>query len=95
MITRRRAALVRYRLLPWWARVTLIYLAARVVTTVILLIMAANQGANPWTAAHPGYFDFATIWDGNWYHIVAAVGYPSQLPLTASGHVSENAWAFM
>jgi hypothetical protein len=95
MITRRRAALVRYRLLPWWARVALIYVAARVVSTVIILSIAAAQGPNPWTGAHPGYFDFATIWDGHWYFIVAMTGYPDQLPLTAEGHVGENAWAFM
>jgi hypothetical protein len=95
MITRRRAALVRYRVLPWWARVSLIYVAARIVSTVILLAIAAGQGANPWTGAHPGYFDFATIWDGHWYFIVAMTGYPEQLPLTAEGHIGENAWAFM
>jgi len=95
MITRRRAALVRYRVLPWWARVSLIYVAARVVSTVIILAIAAVQGANPWTGAHPGYFDFATIWDGHWYFIVAVTGYPDQLPMTADGHVGENAWAFM
>ncbi|KQP55911.1 mannosyltransferase family protein [Agreia sp. Leaf283] len=95
MITRRRAALVRYRVLPWWARVSLIYIAARIVSTVIILAIAAGQGANPWTGAHPGYFDFATIWDGHWYFIVAVTGYPDQLPMTADGHVGENAWAFM
>ena len=95
MITRRRAALVRYRVLPWWARVSLIYVAARIVSTVIILAIAAGQGANPWTGAHPGYFDFATIWDGHWYFIVAVTGYPDQLPMTADGHVGENAWAFM
>jgi hypothetical protein len=95
MITRRRAALVRYRMLPWWARVSLIYAAARFVSTIIILAIAANQGPNPWTGAHPAYADFATIWDGHWYFIVAVTGYPDQLPMTADGHVGENAWAFM
>ncbi|KJC65645.1 Mannosyltransferase (PIG-V) [Agreia bicolorata] len=95
MITRRRAALVRYRVLPWWARVALIYGAARLVSTVIILAIAARQGPNPWTGAHPSYLDFATIWDGRWYFIVAMTGYPDQLPLTVDGHIGENAWAFM
>lgn len=56
--------------------------------------MASAQGPNPWTDAEPDYFSFATIWDGNWYHIVSAVGYPDRLPMT-DGHVTENAWAFM
>lgn len=86
---------MRYRVLPWWARVSLIYVAARVVSTVIILAIAAGQGGNPWTGAHPAYFDFATIWDGHWYFIVAMTGYPDQLPLTTDGHIGENAWAFM
>lgn len=95
MITRRRAALVRFRLLPWWGKVTLIYVAARIFTTILLLILASVQGANPWTGAQPDYFSFASIWDGRWYQIVAATGYPTTLPITDTGHIGENAWAFM
>ena len=86
---------VRYRLTPWWVKVLVIFAASRVVTTAIMLSFAAKQEVNPWTGAHPGYFDFAAIWDGNWYHIIAAAGYPSTLPVTADGHVGESAWAFM
>ena len=86
---------VRYRLSPWWLRVVVIFLLSRVVTTALLLTKAAEQPANPWTGASPGYFDFASIWDGRWYAIIAATGYPSSLPLTADGHVAENAWAFL
>ncbi|GIT79548.1 hypothetical protein LLS1_12170 [Leifsonia sp. LS1] len=78
----------------WWVRVLAIFVASRVVTTVILLIFAANQGQNPWTGPKPDYFSFATIWDGLWYNIIAVSGYPSTLP-TDGGHVTENAWAFM
>lgn len=78
----------------WWVRVLAVYAASRVVTTVILLIFARVQGPNPWTAAHPSYFDFASIWDGRWYNIVSIAGYPSSLP-TLDGHVTESAWAFL
>lgn len=78
----------------WWVRVLAIFLASRVVTTIILLIFAANQGRNPWTGPSPDYFSFATIWDGLWYNIIAVSGYPSTLP-TDGVHVTENAWAFM
>ena len=87
--------IVRYRLTPWWGRVLVIFAASRVVTTTLLLGFASIQGQNPWTGASPGYFDFARIWDGNWYNIIAATGYPSTLPITADGHVGESAWAFM
>jgi len=80
---------------PWWASVLAVYAAARIVTTVLLLVLASVQGPNPWTGAHPGYFDFANIWDGRWYEIVAGYGYPATLPLDDAGHVTENAWAFM
>jgi hypothetical protein len=79
----------------WWVRVLGVFLASRVVTTVILLIFAANQGKNPWTGAHPDYFSFATIWDGLWYNIVAVSGYPASLPSSDGLHVTENAWAFL
>ena len=86
---------VRYRLTPWWVRVLVIWAASRVITTSLLVGFANQQAPNPWTGAHPDYLSFASLWDGNWYHIVAVVGYPSTLPLTVDGHVGENAWAFM
>lgn len=86
---------VRYRLTPWWVKVLVIFVASRVVTTSIMLSFAARQDANPWTGPRPNYFDFAAIWDGHWYYIISAVGYPSNLPMTPDGHVAENAWAFM
>ncbi|MCU1635145.1 MAG: Membrane protein, partial [Cryobacterium sp.] len=85
----------RYRLTPWWARIIVVWAASRVVTTSLVLVLAGVQGANPWTAASPRYVDFANIWDGRWYNIVALSGYPSELPITETGHVGENAWAFM
>lgn len=79
----------------WWVRVLGVFLASRVVTTVILLIFAAGQGKNPWTGPHPDYFSYATIWDGLWYNIVAVSGYPATLPSNDGLHVTENAWAFL
>lgn len=78
----------------WWLRVLLIFVASRILSTAMLLVLASVQGPNPWTAAHPGYFDFAAIWDGRWYNIVGIAGYPSQLPVV-DGQVSQNTWAFM
>jgi hypothetical protein len=86
---------IRYRMTPWWLRVVVVWALSRVVTTGILLWFAARQGANAWTGAHPDYLSFSQLWDSTWYHVVAANGYPSVLPLTADGHVAENAWAFL
>ncbi|HEY5223572.1 MAG TPA: hypothetical protein VIJ18_11075 [Microbacteriaceae bacterium] len=79
----------------WWVRVLAVFVASRAVSSALLLIFASVQGPNPWTGAHPGFFQFATIWDGRWYQIVAGWGYPAQLPLDAAGNVAQNAWAFM
>lgn len=79
----------------WWVRVLGIFVASRLVTTVVLLIFAAHQGRNPWTGPHPDYFSYATIWDGLWYNIVAVSGYPASLPSRDGLHVAENAWAFL
>jgi hypothetical protein len=90
-----RTAVDRFRSAPWWVKVLLIFVASRIVTTIILLVFAWLQQANPWTGAHPDYFSFAEIWDGTWYHIVAASGYPSVLPHDSAGHVAQNTWAFL
>ena len=78
-----------------WVRVLGVFLASRVVSTVILLAYANAQPANAWTGPRPSYFEFAGLWDGNWYQIIAVAGYPTELPLTDAGQVGESAWAFM
>lgn len=83
------------RRVPWWAWVLAVYSASRAVTTGILLAFAAQQPRNPWTEANPGYLDFARLWDGHWYWIIAAVGYPDEIPRDDEGLAQENAWAFM
>ena len=88
-------ARARYRLTPWWGKVVLVWALSRLVTTSLVLVLASVQGANAWTGASPKYTDFATMWDGHWYNIVAIVGYPNVLPITEAGQVGENAWAFM
>ena len=79
----------------WWFKIIAIFVLSRLLTTILLLILASVQGPNPWTGAHPGYFDFAAIWDGRWYNIVAGFGYPARLPVDNTGAVAQNAWAFM
>jgi hypothetical protein len=76
-------------------RITVVYGLARVVTGVMLAAFASVQAANSFTVEHPSYLSFASIWDGAWYRVIAANGYPSTLPIDSAGHVTENAWAFM
>jgi hypothetical protein len=82
---------VRWRLVPWWLRITVVYTLSRVLTTVMMSGFARIQAANSFTVQHPTYLSFASIWDGAWYRVIAATGYPSTLPVDAAGHVTENA----
>ncbi len=91
----RTAPRVRWRVLPWWARVMLVYAASRAFTTVVVLFLARAQPESAWTEARPGYFAFANLWDARWYAFIAAAGYPTELPFDDAGHVAENAWAFL
>jgi hypothetical protein len=91
----RRRLLVQYRVVPWWVRVTVVYVLARLVTFALLVGFARVQSQNTFTLASPSYLEFATIWDGRWYALIAQVGYPATLPIGADGAVTENAWAFM
>ncbi|MEN9606932.1 MAG: hypothetical protein RL605_760 [Actinomycetota bacterium] len=80
---------------PWWLRVGLIWLATRVSSTLLFLLVAHTQDANYWTGAAPGYFEYLNIWDSEWFHRIFDHGYPATLPLTGDGFVDQNEWAFM
>jgi hypothetical protein len=76
-------------------RVALIYAAARVVTTVFLLVAGQLSGFDSRFGPDAGLGDLVLGWDARWYWIVAETGYPSELPRTDAGEVAENQWAFM
>ena len=70
-----------------------IYLAARAITTVFLLVGAEIANRTGGGGATLG--SLSMRWDGQWYWVVATAGYTTELPLDASGEVTQNAWAFM
>ena len=74
-----------------------VYALARVVTTTVLLVVMRHQVPSGMTGGDDvpvSYFPFTALWDGQWYLRVAEDGYPDVLPVTDSGKVCENAWAF-
>lgn len=80
---------------PWWGQVLAVYAVARLVSTVILLVVAGAQVANVWTPAEPSYAQFTGLmWDATWYRQIAEQGYPADLPIGADGSVAQNPWAF-
>lgn len=85
----------RWASIPVIARIAVIYLLARVVTTGLLTFAAALSGPGSRFGADANIGRFIVGWDAQWYWLVAWEGYPSVLPMTSSGQVAENAWAFM
>lgn len=79
----------------WWLRVSLIWLATRVSTAALFLLVARTQAENYWTGAGPGYFEYLNIWDAEWFRKIFDHGYPTVLPVGSDGYVTENEWAFM
>ena len=80
---------------PWWGRTLGVYAVSRLFTTAVFLWVAGYQKANLWTGAHPSYFPWVGLmFDGSWYQQIALHGYPSTIPVDASGAVPQNAWAF-
>ncbi|WP_230006342.1 hypothetical protein [Microbacterium sp. Bi128] len=80
---------------PVVARIAVIYVAARLVTTGFFLIAAALSGPASRYGVAPSLGELALGWDAQWYWLAAVSGYPADLPLTPQGGVAENAWAFM
>jgi hypothetical protein len=79
------------------AWVLAVYALARVVTTTVLLVVMQHQVPSGMTGGDDvpvTYFPFTALWDGQWYLRVADGGYPDVLPVTGTGEVAENPWAF-
>ncbi len=80
--------------LRWWMQVLLLWVATRIFSVVTVLVVARQQGPNPWSASRPGYFAYIDGWDAGYYGQIFASGYPAVLPRTAEGIVQPNRWAF-
>ncbi|MGO2050038.1 MAG: hypothetical protein ACTH2E_06215 [Microbacterium sp.] len=97
--TTMRSAVIRaarhWAQIPVFARIAIIYLLGRVITTAFLALAADLAGPGSRFGADASIADFVLGWDAQWYWLVAWEGYPQTLPLTEAGQVAENAWAFM
>lgn len=85
----------RWASAPVIARIAVIYVFGRLITTGFLALAAHLSGPGSRFGADASIGSFILGWDAQWYWLVAWEGYPSDLPLTESGQVAENAWAFM
>ncbi|GAA3019700.1 hypothetical protein [Microbacterium dextranolyticum] len=75
------------------ASVAIIYIGARLVTTLFLFIAATMAHAR--TGGDETIGSLSMRWDGQWYWVVGVQGYPTELPRNHDGEVTQNAWAFM
>ncbi|MBW9093215.1 hypothetical protein JNB62_05930 [Microbacterium jejuense] len=76
-------------------RIAVIYVAARLVTTLFLVLAVELSGFGSRMGPDANLASTIVAWDGNWYWLIGYSGYPSELPLTETGQVAENAWAFL
>ena len=70
------------------------YAVCRLVSGVLLTVVASRQVPTGWTGPEVSYLTFTTQWDGQWYQAIAEHGYPRVLPHDQTGLVQQNAWAF-
>ena len=87
---------------PWYVVPLAIFLLTRVVSGVLIVLVARDQ--IPASALPPDmpiptlvdphtYLHVIANWDGQWYRQIAAHGYPSHVPVV-DGSLQQNAWAF-
>jgi len=89
--TRATSAVSVGRFLP---TVLVAYALCRLVSGILLALVATRQVPTGWTGPDVGYLTFTTQWDGQWYQAIALHGYPRVLPVDQIGLVQQNAWAF-
>ncbi|MDY1006375.1 hypothetical protein [Curtobacterium sp. CFBP9011] len=82
-----------------WTTPLLLWLASRVVSTLLLGTVYLLATANGWHFASyrrgPSFATFSGSWDASFYRTIAEHGYPRVLPTDGSGHVVPNPWAFL
>lgn len=92
----------RLRRWPWWSIPTLVFLATRIPSGLMLAWTGRNQlpprplepgEMVPSRVAPPTYWHLVVNWDGQWYQRAAEHGFPSHLPLL-HGVVQQNTWGF-
>jgi hypothetical protein len=76
-------------------RIAVIYVAARLITTLFLFLAAELSGFGSRMGPDANLASTIVAWDGTWYWLIGYSGYPSTLPLTDAGQIAENAWAFL
>jgi len=89
------AARERAHRLPWWAAALAVFAASRLITTPLFLWVWSLATPQSRAGAHASFLDLVSAWDGQWYWFIAENGYPTVLPLSDSGAVATNQWAFL
>lgn len=87
-----RGALGRHR---FAVRIVALYVAARLVSAVLLVILTRYQVPVTWTGGQVRYDTIVGLWDAGWYRAIAEHGYPRVLPHDPfTGALQQNPWAF-
>jgi hypothetical protein len=87
---------------PWYVVPLGIFLLTRLVSGVLIILVARNQIPATALPPHmpmptlvdpPSYLHVIANWDGQWYRQIAEHGYPSHVR-SVHGALQQNAWAF-
>lgn len=79
----------------WWQHALGAFAVSRVVSTGLWLIVIALARPGSRIGQHASLPSAMAAWDGQWYQLVAASGYPRRLPVGYGGLVDSNTWAFL
>lgn len=89
-----RAAAARLTPPRFLLTVLVAYALCRLVSGIILAVVATRQVPTGWTGPTVDYLSLTVQWDGQWYEQIADHGYPHTLPQNEIGGLQQNAWAF-
>ncbi|MCL3776964.1 hypothetical protein H6X68_09240 [Actinomyces sp. 186855] len=81
--------------LPRPLQVLLVWAACTALTLLLARLGAQDTPATPWAGPRPSWGEHTSFWDAGWYARIESEGYPAELPLDASGRVTQSTWAFM
>ncbi|MCM1012113.1 MULTISPECIES: hypothetical protein [unclassified Brevibacterium] len=82
--------------LPLWVQALTVYVASRIVSIAIFAAVLRRQEVAGWSSSPvtTTLGDFLNFWDSAWYARIASEGYPATLPVTETGDIIQNQWAF-
>lgn len=75
--------------------VLLVWAACTALTLLLARLGAQDTPTTAWAGPRPSWGEHLSFWDAGWYARIELEGYPTELPVDATGRVTQSTWAFM